>query len=41
MGMVTPVLNEIYVLKCDGCCNHVSNTLIQNGRGRKTKPAGL
>lgn len=37
MSMVTPVLNEIYVLKCDGCCNHISNTLIQKGRGRKNQ----
>lgn len=41
MSMVTPVLNKIYVLKCDGCCNHISNTLIQNGRGRKTKSTGV
>lgn len=31
MSTVTSVLNEIYVLKCDGCCNHISNMLIQYG----------
>lgn len=40
MSMVTPVLNKIYVLKCDGCCNHISNTLIQNGKGEKTRTKG-
>ena len=36
MTTVTSVLNEIYVLKCDGCCNHISNMLIQYGRGQKS-----
>lgn len=34
MSTVTSVLNKIYVLKCDGCCNHISNLVIQYGRGK-------
>lgn len=35
MSTVPSVLNEIYVLKCDGCCNRISNMLIQYGREKK------
>lgn len=40
MSTVPSVLNEIYVLKCDGCCNHISNMLIQYGREKK-KSSGV
>lgn len=39
--MVTSVRNGIYVLRCDGWCNHISNVGSLGGGGDEIKSLGI